>query len=50
MTAPTVIAADRLSLLYHLSQDLNSSLDLDGVLDRVMDEVMNATRADAGPG
>ena len=48
MTAPTVVPADRLSLLYHLSQDLNSSLDLDGVLDRVMDEVMTATRAEHG--
>lgn len=48
MTAPTVVPADRLSLLYHLSQVFNSSLDLNGVLDRVMEEVLNATHAERG--
>jgi phosphoserine phosphatase RsbU/P len=40
--------ADRLALLYHLSQDFNSSLDLDEVLNRVMDEVIVAVRAERG--
>jgi sigma-B regulation protein RsbU (phosphoserine phosphatase) len=40
--------ADRLALLYRLSQTFNSSLDLDEVLNRVMDEVVAATRAERG--
>ena len=40
--------ADRLALLYHLSQTFNSSLDLDEVLNRVIDEVIVATRAERG--
>lgn len=39
---------DRLALLYHLSQTFNSSLDLDEVLNRVMDEVIAATQAERG--
>lgn len=39
---------DRLALLYHLSQTFNSSLDLDEVLNRVIDEVIVATRAERG--
>lgn len=39
---------DRLALLYRLSQTFNSSLDLDEVLNRVMDEVVAATRAERG--
>lgn len=39
---------DRLALLYQLSQTFNSSLDLDEVLNRVMDEVIAATRAERG--
>jgi phosphoserine phosphatase RsbU/P len=39
---------DRLNLLYRVSQTLNSSLDLDEVLKRVMDEVIAATRAERG--
>ena len=39
---------DRLALLYHLSQTFNSSLDLDEVLNRVMDEVIRATHAERG--
>lgn len=38
----------RFALLYHLSQTFNSSLDLDEVLDRVMDEVIEAIRAERG--
>ena len=39
---------DRLSLLYRLSQTFSSSLDLDEVLRRVMDEVITVTRAERG--
>jgi putative nucleotidyltransferase with HDIG domain len=39
---------DRLSLLLHLSQTFNSSLDLDEVLNRVTDEVIAAVRAERG--
>lgn len=45
MTQPS---ADRLALLYRVSQTFNSSLDLDDVLTRVMDEVIAATRAERG--
>lgn len=41
-------SSDRLELLYHLSQTFNSSLDLDEVLNRVMDEVITTTRAERG--
>ena len=37
-----------LALLYRISQTLNSSLDLDEVLNHVMDEVIAATRAERG--
>jgi len=37
-----------LALLYRISQTLNSSLDLDEVLNRVMDEVIAVTRAERG--
>jgi response regulator RpfG family c-di-GMP phosphodiesterase len=40
--------ADRLSLLLHLSKTFNSSLDLDEVLNRVMDEVIVAVHAERG--
>ena len=40
--------AERLALLYRISQTLNSSLDLDEVLNRMMDEVIAATRAERG--
>jgi sigma-B regulation protein RsbU (phosphoserine phosphatase) len=40
--------ADRLSLLYRISQTFNSSLDLDQVLDLVMDEVIAVTHAERG--
>ena len=46
MTQPPI--ADRLALLYRLSQTFNSTLDLDEVLNRVMDEVIAATRAERG--
>lgn len=39
---------DRLALLYHLSQTFNSSLDLDEVLNRVIDEVIIAIHAERG--
>jgi serine phosphatase RsbU (regulator of sigma subunit) len=41
-------SADRLALLVHLSQTFNSSLDLDEVLNRVMDEVISAVHAERG--
>lgn len=41
-------ASDRLNLLLHLTQAFNSSLDLDEVLDRVMDEVITAVHAERG--
>ncbi len=41
-------SADRLALLYRLSQTFNSSLDLTTVLNHVMDEVIAATRAERG--
>jgi serine phosphatase RsbU (regulator of sigma subunit) len=39
---------DRLALLYQLTQAFNSTLDLDEVLNRVMDEVIAATGAERG--
>jgi sigma-B regulation protein RsbU (phosphoserine phosphatase) len=41
-------ASDRLTLLLHLTQAFNSSLDLDEVLGRVMDEVITAVHAERG--
>jgi sigma-B regulation protein RsbU (phosphoserine phosphatase) len=41
-------SADRLALLYRISQDFNSSLDLNEVLNRVIDEVIAAVRAERG--
>lgn len=40
--------AERLSMIYDVSQSFNSSLDLKQVLDRVMDEVITITRAERG--
>ncbi|MBI3763785.1 MAG: SpoIIE family protein phosphatase [Chloroflexi bacterium] len=51
MTEPlseSLQGAERLALLYRVSQAFNSSLDLDEVLNRVMDEVIAATRAERG--
>jgi sigma-B regulation protein RsbU (phosphoserine phosphatase) len=45
---PAQPSVDRLALLCRLSQTFNSSLDLDEVLNRVMDEVVAATRAERG--
>ena len=45
---PSQPSSDRLALLYRLSQTFNSSLDLNEVLNRVMDEVISATRAERG--
>jgi sigma-B regulation protein RsbU (phosphoserine phosphatase) len=39
---------DRLALLYRLSQTFNSSLDLNEVLNRVMDEVITVMHAERG--
>jgi len=39
---------DRFTLLYHLAQTFNSSLDLDEVLDLVIDEVIAAIGAERG--
>ena len=44
----TSILTNRLELLYRLSQAFNSSLDLDQVLERVIDEVIATTRAERG--
>lgn len=41
-------SSDRLASLYRVSQVFNSSLDLGEVLNRVMDEVIAATRAERG--
>ena len=45
---PTPPSEDRLALLYRVSQTFNSSLDLDEVLNRVMDEVISAVQAERG--
>jgi len=42
------LTGGRFALLYRLSQTFNASLDLDEVLDRVMDEVITATKAERG--
>ncbi len=42
------LSEDRLALLYRVSQTFTSSLDLDEVLRRVMDEVITVTRAERG--
>jgi sigma-B regulation protein RsbU (phosphoserine phosphatase) len=47
-TDPSQLTSDRLTLLYHLSQAFNSSLDLDEVLNRVMDEIIAAVGAERG--
>lgn len=41
-------SGQRFALLYQLSQTFNSSLDLSEVLDRVMDEVVKALKAERG--
>ena len=45
---PPEHSIDRLTLLYRLSQTFNSSLDLDEVLNKVMDEVIAAINAERG--
>lgn len=47
-TNPPQPSSDRLDLLLRLTQSFNSSLDLDEVLNRVMDEIIEATRAERG--
>lgn len=44
----TLDTTGHLALLYRISQTLNSSLDLDEVLNRLIDEVIAATRAERG--
>jgi sigma-B regulation protein RsbU (phosphoserine phosphatase) len=39
---------ERLALLYRIGQTFNSTLDLDQVLNRIIDEVIQATRAERG--
>jgi sigma-B regulation protein RsbU (phosphoserine phosphatase) len=46
--SPANLPAERLALLARLAQQFNSSLDLDEVLNRVMDEVIAAVRAERG--
>ncbi len=48
MTSLPQPSAERLALLYRLSQTFNSSLDLDEVLNRVMDEIITTVRAERG--
>ncbi len=50
MTASTNAqhSSDRLALLYRLSQNFNSSLDLNEVLNRVIDEVIEILHAERG--
>lgn len=45
---PAVLPAERLALLYHLSQTFNSSLEMDDVLVTLIDEMIAATRAERG--
>lgn len=47
-TPPAQFSHNRLELLYRLSQTFNSSLDLDEVLNRVIDEVIAALHAERG--
>jgi sigma-B regulation protein RsbU (phosphoserine phosphatase) len=48
VTSPSQPSGEHLALLYRLSQTFNSSLDLDEVLNRVMDEVIVVMRAERG--
>lgn len=41
-------SSPRLELLYRISQTINSSLDLDVVMETLMDEVISATKAERG--
>jgi phosphoserine phosphatase RsbU/P len=47
-SAPSDLPTERLALLVRLAQQFNSSLELDEVLNRVMDEVIAAVRAERG--
>jgi serine phosphatase RsbU (regulator of sigma subunit) len=42
------VASDRFSLLYRLTSSFNSTLDLEEVLNRVIDEIIAATHAERG--
>jgi sigma-B regulation protein RsbU (phosphoserine phosphatase) len=43
-----IYSKERLSMLFEISQAFNSSLELDEVLNKVMDEVIAATKAERG--
>lgn len=45
---PSSFSGERLSLLYHLSQTFNSTLDLEQVLNIVIDEVVSSLHAERG--
>jgi GAF domain-containing protein len=46
--APSTTPGDRFALLFHLTQTLTSSLDLNEVLNRVMDEIIATIKAERG--
>jgi GAF domain-containing protein len=48
LSSATQSSAERLDLLLRLTQAFNSTLDLDEILTRLMDEVIAATRAERG--
>ncbi len=48
MSSSPSLSSDRLALLCRLSQDFNSSLDVNEVLNRVMDEVISVIHAERG--
>ncbi len=48
LASPGALDTSRLELLYRVSQSFNSSLNLDDVLNRVIDEVINTTHAERG--
>ncbi len=48
MTLPSELSENRLTVLVQLSQAFNSTLNLDEVLERVMDETIRAIKAERG--
>ena len=48
LTDSGAFSQDRLTMLYEISQAFSSSLELDEVLNKVMDEVITATKAERG--
>jgi len=47
-TTPPVANPEHLAILYAITRELNSSLDLDDVLQTIMDRVIQVTRAERG--